>query len=63
MGSAIGCSFAFMLPVATPPNAIIFGSGMIKLPQMMKFGFWINISGILVIWLCITYVAPFLGLF
>lgn len=50
LGSAIGCSFAFMLPVATPPNAIIYGSGMIRLPQMMKFGFWLNIAGIIIIW-------------
>ncbi|MFC2169150.1 SLC13 family permease [Acidobacteriota bacterium] len=62
LGSAIGCSFAFMLPVATPPNAIIYGSGMIRLPQMMKYGFWLNIAGILLIWLSIRFVVPFLGL-
>lgn len=62
MGAAIGCSFAFMLPVATPPNAIIYGSGMIRLPQMMKFGFWLNICGIIVIWLCINFLTPLLGL-
>ncbi len=62
LGSAIGCSFAFMLPVATPPNAIIFGSGLIRLPQMMKFGFWLNIAGILIIWLGIRFIAPLLGL-
>jgi len=57
LGSAIGCSFAFMLPVATPPNAIIYGSGLIKLPQMMKVGFWLNIIGILIIWLCLCLVS------
>jgi sodium-dependent dicarboxylate transporter 2/3/5 len=62
LGSAIGCSFAFMLPVATPPNAIIYGSGLIRLPQMMKIGFWLNISGILVIWLSIRFLVPLLGL-
>lgn len=62
LGSAIGCSFAFMLPVATPPNAIIYGSGMIRLPQMMKCGFWLNIGGILIIWVMVTFIAPFLGL-
>jgi sodium-dependent dicarboxylate transporter 2/3/5 len=62
LGSAIGCSFAFMLPVATPPNAIIYGSGMVRLPQMMKIGFWLNISGILIIWLGIRFLVPLLGL-
>lgn len=62
LGSAIGCSFAFMLPVATPPNAIIYGSGMIRLPQMMKTGVWMNISGILLIWLIVQFLVPLLGL-
>jgi sodium-dependent dicarboxylate transporter 2/3/5 len=62
LGCAIGCSFAFMLPVATPPNAIVFGSGMIRLPQMMKYGFWLNIAGILIIWLGVSFLAPLLGL-
>ena len=62
LGSAIGCSFAFMLPVATPPNAIIYGSGMVHLPQMMKIGFWLNLFGILIIWLGIRFLIPLLGL-
>jgi sodium-dependent dicarboxylate transporter 2/3/5 len=62
LGSAIGCSFAFMLPVATPPNAIIYGSGMIRLPQMMKFGIWLNLAGILLIWVIITFLVPLLVL-
>ncbi len=62
LGCAIGCSFAFMLPVATPPNAIIYGSGMIRLPQMIKYGFWLNLAGILIIWLSLTFLAPLLGI-
>lgn len=62
MGCAIGCSFAFMLPVATPPNAIIYGSGMIPLPQMMKHGFWLNLAGIFLIWANINFLIPLLGL-
>lgn len=62
LGSAIGCSFAFMLPVATPPNAIIYGSGLIRLPQMMKIGFWLNLIGIAIIWLSIGFLIPSLGL-
>lgn len=62
LGSAIGCSFAFMLPVATPPNAIIYGSGMIRLPQMMRYGFWLNIAGIIIIWVVIRFITPLLGI-
>jgi sodium-dependent dicarboxylate transporter 2/3/5 len=44
--AAIAASCAFMLPVATPPNAIVFASGSVTLPQMVKAGFWLNILGI-----------------
>lgn len=40
--AAIGVSCAFMLPVATPPNAIVFGSGMVSIPQMAKTGLILN---------------------
>jgi sodium-dependent dicarboxylate transporter 2/3/5 len=63
IGSAIGCSFAFMLPVATPPNAIIYGSGMIPLPKMMAYGFWLNIAGIVLISFGVSFLAPLLRLF
>ncbi|MEC4112728.1 SLC13 family permease [Myroides pelagicus] len=39
----LGASCAFMLPVATPPNAIVFGTGDIKQTEMMKAGFFLNI--------------------
>ena len=41
--ATIAASCAFMLPVATPPNAIIYGSGKVSIPQMAKAGFWLNI--------------------
>lgn len=62
LGSAFGCSFAFMLPVATPPNAIIYGSRIVPLTKMIKFGFWLNIAGIIIIWLSIRFIASWLGL-
>ena len=47
--ATMAASCAFMLPVATPPNAIVFGSGLITIPAMAKVGFWLNLSGILII--------------
>lgn len=40
---ALACSLAFMLPVATPPNAIVYGTGLVEIPQMIRFGFILNI--------------------
>ncbi|HLQ99480.1 MAG TPA: SLC13 family permease [Sphingobacterium sp.] len=48
-GATLACTCAFMLPVATPPNAIIFGSGQIKLKEMMRAGIFMNIVSVLVI--------------
>lgn len=47
--AAIAASCAFMLPVATPPNAIVFGSGMLSIRQMVRSGMILNLAGILII--------------
>ena len=52
--ATISASCAFMLPVATPPNAIIFGSGCVTIPQMAKVGFGLNLIGIIIV-TTITY--------
>jgi len=47
--AAIAASMAFMLPVATPPNAIVFGSGHVTIPQMVRAGIWHNMAGLVVL--------------
>jgi len=47
--AVLGASCAFMLPVATPPNAIVYGSGRVSIPQMARAGFWLNLVFIAVI--------------
>lgn len=46
---ALAATCAFMLPVATPPNAIAYGSGYVRISDMIKAGFWLNILGIILI--------------
>ncbi len=45
--ATVAASFAFMLPIATPPNAIVMSSKMIKIKQMASVGFWLNLIGII----------------
>lgn len=55
---AVAASCAFMLPVATPPNAIIYGSGRIHIPEMARAGMWLNVVFILLTSLFAYYLAP-----
>ena len=51
-------SCAFMLPVATPPNAIVFGSGMLTIPKMVRAGMMLNLVSIFLVSLVALYLAP-----
>ena len=49
VAAVIAASFAFMLPVATPPNAIVFSSRYVSIPQMVRAGIWLNLIGVVLI--------------
>lgn len=55
----LAASCAFMLPVATAPNAIVFASGLVKIPQMVKAGFVLNIFGLVLLSVIAVWLAPY----
>jgi sodium-dependent dicarboxylate transporter 2/3/5 len=55
---ALGASMAFMMPVATPPNAIVFSYEDMHLGDMVRAGFWLNIVAILVSFAAMYFLAP-----
>ena len=56
----IASSCAFMLPMATPPNAIVFASGYIKVNQMAKTGFILNLISVVLLILLFKFILPLL---
>jgi solute carrier family 13 (sodium-dependent dicarboxylate transporter), member 2/3/5 len=58
--AVMATSFAFMMPVATPPNAIVFASGELKISDMMRCGFWLNLLSIGLITIFAITLVPLL---
>jgi sodium-dependent dicarboxylate transporter 2/3/5 len=62
IGATLGASWGFMLPVSTPPNAIVYGSGMVPITQMIRTGFLFDVLGGLVLWAGLRLLLPLVGL-
>lgn len=60
VGAATAASCAFMLPVATPPNAVVFGSGYLRIPDMIRAGILMNIFSILLLLFMGYFILPLL---
>jgi sodium-dependent dicarboxylate transporter 2/3/5 len=58
VGAAVAASCAFMLPVATPPNAVVFGSGYLRIPDMVNKGIFMNLISIIILTFFVYLVLP-----
>lgn len=61
LGVALGASLGFMLPVSTPPNAIVYSSGLVPSKEMMRAGLVIDVLGFVVTFGCLRVLLPLLG--
>jgi len=61
LGATLGASFGFMLPVSTPPNAIVYGSGLVPILQMVRKGILFDIGGFFIIITGVMLLTSLLG--
>jgi solute carrier family 13 (sodium-dependent dicarboxylate transporter), member 2/3/5 len=62
IGTTLGANWSFMLPVSTPPSAIVCGSGMVPITKMIRAGIFFDILGGLVIWIRLRVLLPLVRL-
>ena len=57
--AAMASNCAYMMPVGTPPNAIVFGTGLISIKKMASVGFWVNMISAILIILVVYFLMPY----
>jgi sodium-dependent dicarboxylate transporter 2/3/5 len=62
MGVALGASLAYMLPISTPPNAIVYGTGKIPVTDMIKCGVLLDVLSVALVIATLRLLCPILGL-
>ena len=60
LGATLGASMGFMMPISTPPNAIVYSSGHVPITQMMRYGVLLDVFGYVVIVVMVTLLGRFL---
>ena len=61
LGVCLAASLAFMLPISTPPNAIIYGSGLVPITAMVRFGVIMDVIGMVIVFVGLRILCPLLG--
>jgi solute carrier family 13 (sodium-dependent dicarboxylate transporter), member 2/3/5 len=62
LGACLGASLGFALPVSTPPNAIVYGTGLVPMRSMIRAGVLFDLIGAILIWATLRVVCPLVGL-
>jgi sodium-dependent dicarboxylate transporter 2/3/5 len=61
VGACIGASMAFMLPISTPPNAIVYGTGLVPITAMIRNGILLDVIAAVIIFVGLRVLCPLLG--
>lgn len=61
LGATLGASFGFMLPISTPPNAIVYSTGLIPIQRMVRYGVVLDLVGVIVIFTGLRFLWPMIG--